>query len=203
MRRIVKENALTFNVDAPHMDYRRRINDTKAYMIPMGLAHHVESEKDIFSSEFAAHLAAQKPYPDYQGTERLTPEFTAYLASQGVNHGSAENTPLRCKPLKGTYGCYGHVVGALSDRKFRHEFRNNLRRRGAYILQPEMAVPIVINKTDGQAYAFIDRNFFCTDGQEYQFMGGYRSLMPLDSDETRKGRNHGSRATVGAEITPG
>ena len=203
MRRIVKENVLTLNVDAPHWPNRdtRRINDTKAYLPPMRMAFPLAGEADILSVEFAAHLSAGKPYAAFLGF-RLSRHFAAYLEAQGVDPLAAESgaVALRCKPAQGTYGCYGHVVGALPDGKFRQELRRSLRQRGLYVVQPEMKIGVIENATDGAAYTCIDRNFFADIDGCLEFLGGVRSLMPLNSLEAQRGRNHGSNLTVSAEI---
>ena len=206
IRKTIKAHALTFNIDAPGMDYFRRINDTKEYMPPMGMAYPVRFQTDIFSAEFAAHLSqgkgdGSKTYKDYSG-DRISPKFTAYLQGEGLasEDVASGEVILRGKPMKGAYGCYGHVSGTLTEQKFRKEFRSNLHKRGPYVIQPEMQMPVIINKTDGQAYAYIDRNFFAyTDGQP-RFLGGFRSFMPMDSIEAQKGRIHGNSSTVWAEI---
>ncbi len=204
MRRVIKAHTVTVNIDnsAWSIADERRVNDTKEYMLPMGLGFGVHSQLDVFTVWFAAHLRAQKPYTDYFG-DRFSDTFVRYLQEQGFEREQilSGEVKLRCKPMRGTYGCYGHVVGLLNDGDFRNEFRNNIRKRGPYVIQPEMQIPVVINETDGQAYTYIDRNFLTTDGRNYRFMGGFRSLMPLHSVETHNGRNHGNRETVWAEIT--
>jgi len=203
MRRIIKKHAITFNIDAPSMDYVRRINDTKAYMPIMGMGIEVCSDTDILSTEFAAHLSGGKPYASY-GKNRLSPEFVKYLRSQGIDPAKVESgeTALRAKPMKGAYGGYGHLRGVLGNTVFRKELRQSLRSRGHYVMQPEMQTPIITNESDGIAYTYIDRVFLSTiNGTNYRFMGGCRSLMPLDSSEAKNGRNHGSKHTVYAEIS--
>lgn len=203
MRRIIKVHAVTINIDNPLWSVSdvRRVNDTKEYMLPMGLAFGARSQLDVFTPGFAAHLSAGKPYAEYSG-DRFSSAFVKYLLEQGFSrqHIESGEVKLRCKPMKGTYGCYGHVTGFLRDSDFRTEFRNNIRKRGPYVIQPEMQIPVVINQADGQAYTYIDRNFLTTDGRNYRFMGGFRSLMPLHSIEAHKGRNHGNIETVWAEI---
>ncbi len=201
MRRVIKAHALTFNVDAPELGYERRINDTKEYAVLMNMAFPARSMTDILSSGLDEHLSQRKAYVDYSGV-RLSRDFAAYLEAQGVDSARVESGEalLRCKPMKGAYGCYGHVRGALGDKEFRCELRSNIRKRGPYIVQPEMRVFITINETDGQTYTCIDRNFFALTNGQLQFLGGLRSLMPVDSVETRKGRNHGNSSTVWAEV---
>jgi hypothetical protein len=201
IRKIIKAYALTFNIDAPEMDPSRRINDTKAYAIPMGMGYPIQSMDDILPSEFAQYLASQKACADYDGA-RLSPGFAAYLESLGCDSTTMRSgaIALRGKPLQGTYGCYGHVRGELRDRSFRGDLRSNMRKRGSYIIQPEMPVPVIVNETNGQAYRYIDRNFLALTNGCPEWLGGFRSLMPVDSAEVRKGRIHGNGSTVWAEI---
>lgn len=203
MRKIIKAHAITFNIDAPEMDPARRINDTKAYLPIMGMAHAVHSDSDIFSLEFTAYLSQSNPYAAYTSKDILSPQFATYLRSQGVDPAmvASGETMLRAKPMKGTYGCYGHVSGALSDKRFRQELRQNLRNRGDYVIQPEMKTPTIVNEKDRRAYTYIERVFLHTDGHNHRFMGGFRSLMPLGTTEANNGRNHGSKYTVWAEIS--
>lgn len=203
IRRIIKAHTLTFNIDAPDMDSARRINDTKEYQPLMDMAFPVSAQADLFSPEFGEHLYPGKPYADFTG-ERLSTGFADFLKRREVDPKEVESgaAAIRCKPAKCAYGCYGHVTGILPNNRFRIELRRNLRRReGGYVIQPEMAMPRIANASNGVEYTYIDRNYFAfTDGHP-RFMGGFRSLMPVDSSETRNGRNHGNRATVWAEIT--
>lgn len=179
MRRIIKAHAITFNVDShdwPIGDVRR-INDTKAYMPIMGMAFRITDSADLSSADFLAYLET--------------------LDQQEI---AAEKVHLRAKPLKGTYGCYGHVRGYLTEGKFRRELRHEMRKRGDYVVQPEMPTPRLINSTDGMEYTFIDRNFFGIVDGTPQFLGGFRNLMPLDSFEAHEARIHGNGSAVYAEI---
>ena len=179
MRMIIKAHAITFNIDAPGMPPAKRINDTKEYMPSMGMAFPVTREDDIWS-----------------------PELMDYLNQEGMDIQAVESgiALLRCKPLKGTYGCYGHISGALSDGKFRRELRRSMRQRGGYVIQPEMMTPSLVNTTDGKEYTYIDRNFMAIIDNCPKFLGGFRSLMPADSFEAKRRRIHGNSDTVLAEI---
>lgn len=203
IRRIIKANAITFNVDSPEMDYSRRINDTKEYQSLMGMAFSIATEFDLYSLEFAKHSFSDKPYVDFKGSNRLSDGFRTFLERQGIDPRDVESgaVELRCKPKKCAYGCYGHVVGALKDGRFRSELRRNLRQReGGYVIQVEMPIPKIMSPS-GEEYVFIDRNFLSfTNGQPW-FLGGFRSLLPVDCHETKRKRNHGNVKTVLAEIT--
>jgi len=200
-RRIIKENALTFNVDNPNWvnGDLRKINDTKAWMSALGMAF------DIYRYEDAVTIVEKRGEKgNLQTIETLSDGLVNYLKSQGVDFSAVDPREiiLHAKPMQASYGCYGHTRGTLSDREFRRELRKGLRLRGPYVIQPEIQTPTVFNLTDGQSYTYIDRIFMWTDGENYNFMGGFRSLMPIDSIEARKGRNHGSSYTVWAEILP-
>lgn len=176
LRMAVKASALTLNIDSPCMEYDRRINDTKAYMPTMDMAFLVTDESDLFSSEFSRWLKVH----------RLI-DFSP-------------RTVLRAKPLKGTYGCYGHLRGMRTDREFRSDLRRNIRQRGAYVVQPEIVPSTVIDERSRTEYTYIDRNFFGMTNGTAVFLGGVRSFVPCDSVEAKKGRNHGNHSTVMAEI---
>ena len=107
---------------------------------------------------------------------------------------------VRTKPMQSSYGCYGHLRGSFADKRLRQELRKNLRERGPYVIQPEMHIPTIINETDGKAYAYIDRNFLAFTNGQPRFLGGFRSLMPIESKEAQNGRIHGNGSTVWAEI---
>ena len=182
VRRIIKANAVTFNIDRPDVPLGSpaKINDTKAYLPPMGMAFPVFSDEDLSSSNFREFLASQR-IPQEQ------------IESREVH--------LRAKPMQASYGCYGHQHAAWNNTKFLKDLRYGLRERGPYVIQPEMKTPILVNEADGKMYTYIDRNFLATDDdQNYYFMGGFRSLMPIDSQEANRGRVHGANATVWAEI---
>ncbi len=203
MRRVIKECSVTFNIDDPFWPVgdSRRINDTKWYMPPMGMAYSVVHEEDLWTPTFAAHLAKGKPYAEWE-SERLSTGFVAFLESFGSCPNEVEEgqRAVRLKPAQGTYGCYGHVSGPLPEGRVRRDLRRGLKDRGPYVAQPELQCPVVINET-GKEFVFIDRNFLGLVGDEIRFLGGFRSLMPLDSTEAKNGRNHGSHHTVWAEIT--
>ena len=182
-RKAVKANAITFNVDNPALDSisPRRINDTKAYLSLMGMGYEIFDLVDLNSPDFRKYLLGQHVDPDKVANGEVS---------------------LRAKPLQGTYGCYGHVRGRLPEGEFRRELRRNLLQRGRYVIQPEMPIPTMINSHDGTKYVFIDRNFLFTDGvNKPVFIGGFRSLIPIDSIEAKNGRIHGSSTNVVAEIT--
>jgi hypothetical protein len=202
LRRIIKENALTMNIDAPEMEEGPRINDTKEYMIAMDMAYPIRAQEELLTREFIDFLGKGGDFPSYEG-RRLTEGFAAYLERQGVDPYTTRTGELaiHAKPLKGTYGCYGHHAGKLNDRKFRTELRGELRGRGTYAIQHEMTVPTVHDSRSGDSYSFIDRLFFSTLGEVPVFMGGFRSLLPNDSAEVRAGRLHGNDMTVWAEIS--
>lgn len=182
-RRIIKANAITFNVDSPAWPTGdpRRINDTKEYLPLMSMGFQIRDYDEILSEGFLRFAESQGVRPS---------DVTGGIAV------------LRAKPIKGTYGCYGHETGTVRDRKFRQGVRKGIKERGLYVVQPEMKTPKIVNETNGVEYVFIDRNFFSTDGHgDFRFMGGFRSLMPTDTVEAARGRNHGSQYTVWSEIS--
>lgn len=177
MRRVIKAHAITFNIDAPDMEYARKINDTKEYMVSMNMAFLLESEKDLFSERFESYLCAQGIEP------------TSVLSGERV---------IRCKPAKCTYGCYGHLSGTVTSKSFLNRLKTSLHLRGSYIVQPEMETPITM--IEGKEYTFIDRVFFGVIGGSPVFLGGVRNLMPTQSTEARAGRIHGNGLAVFSEI---
>ncbi len=183
MRRVIKANSVTLNIDDPDWSVGdpRRINDTKEYMPPVGLGLRISSEADLFSREFLAYLE----------THRIDPAAVA-----------SGRTLLRCKPVYGAYGCYGHVVGSFSDDHFWHELRREINQRGPYIVQPEHLSRVVTNTSGGGQFVYIDRLFFATVEGHPQFLGGFRNFMPVNSIEAQRRRIHGNKEAVFAEIVP-
>ena len=204
MRRVIKANALTFNVDAPDMEPSKRINDTKGYMHPMAMAYEIADEAELLSAAVKEHLSAGNGLKSFAGASLLSPGFAGCLAARGIAPSRVESGEvyLRAKPGKGTYGCYGHVRGSIGDKRFRQDLRSSIRRRGRYVVQQEMETPSVTNATDGRTYTYIDRNFLAMLNGCPVFLGGHRALMPLDSVEAQKGRVHGNDSAVWAEIVP-
>lgn len=204
LRSIIKANAITFNVDDPSVsnDAPQRINDTKEYMGAMRMGHIAHGSEDFLTNDLVGHLNGGKAYDDFAG-DRLAPGFAAFLAERGVDPYAVEAgvARVRAKPMRASYGCYGHLSGSMNDGAFRHELRKSIRLRGPYVLQPEMSNPTIRNETDGTAYMYIDRNFMACVGGRMEFLGGHRALMPLASTEAHNNRVHGSNATVWAEIT--
>jgi hypothetical protein len=180
MRQIIKEHALTFNIDAPHQNGSARINDTEGYLHPMKMAFDISQPEELMSP-----------------SGKLSPAFESYLVERGIDTEQvlSGEVQLRAKPLRGTYGCYGHIRGPLRP-KFMKDLRSQMQDRGEYVIQPEMATPRVTNTSDGQIYTYIDRNFLSYTAGEFRFLGGMRTLMLVDSSEARKGRIHGSNESV-------
>jgi hypothetical protein len=205
MRRIIKAYSLTFNVDNPdETNVTRRINDTKAYMPPMGMAYAAATESDLFSPECYAQMQKGTAVDQVNG-QRLHSDFEAHLRSCGIDPQlvAAGEVLIRAKPMQGTYGCYGHHALSLTGKaKKRHALRADMRNRGSYIVQPEMVTPCICDPQTGVTYGYIDRNFATIepDGTPV-FMGGFRSLLPMVSQEAQKGRFHGNQETVWAPIS--
>lgn len=202
IRRVIKANALTFNIDAPGMHYDRCINDTKGYMAEMGMAFEIGQVADLFTQAAVAHMAGGKALDQFVG-QALSDNFVAYLRARNVDPAAvaAGEVHLRAKPAKLTYGCYGHVRGPLSSNAhFRQELKSNLKHRGRYVVQPEMVMPRAVNSVDGTEFAYIDRNFFAIVNGEPTFLGGFRSMLPMETTEVKQGRIHGNGATHWAEV---
>ena len=205
LRAVIRQNALTFNIDAPDAPFENRINDTKEYLIPMDMAFRITSLNDLFDGDFLAYMNSKRATWDgYQGLNRLSAPFRDFLESQDVAVDAVESgeVMLRAKPEKETYGCYGHVRGAVSNREFKREVRQGLDRRGSYVVQVEMKMPTIENTHDNMRMTYIDRNFFAMTEDGPKFMGGFRAMMDVDSREAKHGRIHGSNETVWSEILP-
>lgn len=181
IRRIIKAHSITINIDNPDLPIGspRRVNDTKAYLIPMGMAFPVKTYADLKS-----------------------PGFVAYLKSRGVSSDLIESgkVEVRAKPKLNSYGCYGHLRGNFTDGKFVQKLKQGILKRGPYVLQPEMSNSEIINLTDGKSYLYIDRNFYSLIGGNPVFLGGERTLMPKNSSEAVRGRIHGNASSITAEV---
>ncbi|MEI6863971.1 MAG: hypothetical protein WCK46_01170 [Candidatus Adlerbacteria bacterium] len=184
VRHKVRQDALTFNVDTPTAEPRHRLNDTKMYMPAMGMGVLLPGHVDLVTF---LKRSATKEYFEACGVD---PE--AVIGGQAA---------LRAKPALGTYGCYGHIHGRIGVNKFEGNLNRERQRRGSYILQPELPLLKLVNELDEEdSYIAIDRNFLGWNGEGYIFLGGFRSLMPDKTMEARKGRNHGSKETLWAEV---
>lgn len=203
MRALIRRQSVTLSVDDPALPTGddRRIADTKRYQAPMSMAFEFSDEEELYSSELALHLSQGKPYDEFSG-KHLSEAFTLYLQTAGVDPAEvcAGIRALRCKPAQGAYGCYGHVSGFVSEREFRSQLRRNIRKRGRYVVQPEIPTQVVLNQANGQRYSYIDRNFFVDVDGTPEFIGGFRAMIPSDSSEAKSNRIHGNRHSVWAEI---
>lgn len=205
IRKIIRAHSLTLNVDDPtwKIGDQRRINDTKVYLPPMQMAFLAQKETDFLTGEFIDYLMMNRGGAKEFFGQRLSPGFVESVQSMGFGHldqAGIGELDLRAKPAQGTYGCYGHTRGKITDSDFRVDLRTGLRRRGPYVIQPEMSSPRIANTTNGENYSYIDRNFLAIMDGQPRFLGGFRSMMPIDSLEVARGRNHGSNFTVSAEI---
>ena len=202
IRRIVKANALTMNIDNPDDQMLCKINDTKAYMTKMGMGYRIESIGDVLSEDFIRLLEKNKNLSDFNNSF-FTDSFYDYLNRIGVSINDAyiKKCLFRTKPLYDCHGSYGHSSGSFSEREFRQTLKNSLKYRGPQILQPELSAQKVTNSDDGKSYTYIDRNFLTIHDDELKFVCGFRCFMPLDTMEGSKGRIHGNSNTVWSEIT--
>lgn len=204
-RRVIRANSITFNVDDPQWPVGdpRRINDTKEYLLIMGMAYPLSETMDnIYSEGYKEFLkTGGKNTTLMKAQGLLSEDLKRFLMERGLSREevSSQEVALRFKPMQNSYGCYGHEDGKI-DADLRQSMKKHLRDRGPYVIQPEMKIPVIIDEVTGRSYAYIDRVFFTTDGKNVKFMGGFRSLMPLDSYEAQHGRNHGSKHTVWGEI---
>ena len=201
LRRVIRANSLTFNIDDPASPSERCINDTKAYLTPMEMAFTIAKETDLVTPEFLKHIQSGREN-QFVGV-RLQPDFHDFLIASGIDPVAVATGEclVRVKPLKGTYGCYGHFTINLSKGgKKRGEWRKQLAFRGDYVVQPELATALVSDSQSEVTYGYIDRNFFTLLKGEPVFMSGFRTMLAITSDEALKGRFHGNDQTVWAAI---
>ncbi len=228
MRRIIKAHAITFNVDNPNWGVGdpRKINDTKAWMEAVGMAHNVHDSTSLYSAEFLDYIRRNgleiESVVNGGGTQsnkkKLSDLFVAFsngngqlLADPFINHLQARginpdmvasgNTNVRFKPMQSSYGAYGHCWGPVNRYRTFNAVATEIKHRGPYVAQPEMKIPQIIDEQTGEVFNIIDRNFMANVGGQFVSMGGFRSMMPAESIEAKKGRNHGSVFTRWAEIT--
>jgi hypothetical protein len=204
-RREIKANSITLNIDNPNLApedaIKQSINDTKLYMPEMKMAHLISSQSDFLSAGFIAHLLKAKKAIDYQG-EKLNPSFKLYLENAGVDPRKVESGEIniRAKPAGGTFGCNGHLTGNIFDGDFRKKLNGEIKKRGAYVLQPEMDTPVIENTSDNVKYKYSHRNFFMYVDGKYVFAGGIQMNIDEEHIEAKRKRIHGSDATVYSEI---
>ncbi len=212
VRKAVRKNSISLNVDKPSMEEEEKINDTKEYQLEMWMSYPISDLADFFSEDFADYLKNGKPpkksnvskYDAWEG-DRLSKNFKKFLEEKWISPSAVENgeIEIRAKPLKESYWCYGHIKWTLDNKKFRQELSKEISRRGSYVIQLEMPQPTITNEYDDQQFMFIDRVFFGYNQSKWEevFMGWFRSLMPVDSVEAKKWRNHWNENTHWVEIT--
>jgi hypothetical protein len=226
-RRIIKAHALTFNVDNPEwpLGDPRRINDTKMWMGEAGIAFEVHQPQDLYSPRLLQDLASRgynldeiiasgdksknevlgKLFSQYPPEQLLSEPFKAHLKTRGIDpmQIAKGERAMRFKPGHDAYGAYAHLinVGANAFATYK-ALATEIGQRGAYVAQPELVIPTVQDAETGDTYMTIERNFaFTPDGENYYDLSGFISLMPSDSIEAKKKRNHGSKYTKWAERT--
>lgn len=183
-RKVIRENAISFNIDALDGNSATAINDTKAYLISMGLAFPVTSPDGLNSAEFMAFLAA-RGLVNEKGQPRA-----------GLN--------IRLKPTNGFYGCYQHIREMIGSATLVKELKKGLKIINSFVAQPELTITRLFN-TNSQnsgSFGFIDRIFFYTEGapETTKFIGGLRNTIPDGEVEIKKGNIHGNKEAVWAEI---
>lgn len=162
------------------------LNDTKEPLIRMGLVYPLTSPDELLT---------QEEYIDDRGKKRIR-----VILNQEITN-NLGTTQLRAKPAWLHYGGYGHVGGDFSkDDELRHELRRQMKKRGMYVLQPELS-PYQFNHNN-ILYSAIHRVFFAYDPQkrEYRFVGGLFNALPINSVEAQKGRIHGNGQAVWGQI---
>ena len=205
MRRLIKANTLTMNIDGPRMSDSQRINDTKEYMPQMDMGVLFSQDTGLMTDEFVAFLRNRKPADAFQGEQVFSDNVTRFLVERALDPEQIRTgqVPLHVKPAIASYGCYGHFAGTVLKKSFRERLRKELKRRGSYIAQPQLQNPTTQNTFDQSTFTFIDRVFMTclpTSPESPGFMSGNRSFLPLESDEAKRGRNHGTNDTRYAEI---
>lgn len=192
---LIRQNTITPNVDYP--DSEVKTNDTKQYMEGMGLGYNANSIEDILDPEFVHFLSNSSNLP--VTPEILNPKFVEFCRTRNIDpqkilDGEVE---LRAKPLQESYGCYGHLTQMKLGKKFAKKLTKEIKKRGPYVIQPELDIMKVTNKAESKKYLVIDRNFVMVDSDgEYKFVCGFRSYSPADSEEAKKNNVHGNRQTV-------
>jgi hypothetical protein len=58
----------------------------------------------------------------------------------------------------------------------------------------------LFNPSDEQTYTYIDRNFLVYSAGGIRFLGGMRTLMPVDAEEAKQGRIHGSHESIYQQV---
>ncbi len=96
LREIIKRHAITCNIDAPDMDYRKKINDTKEYLHPMNMAYEIKGMKDIMSEHFLNVLEKRRNNrgridPDENLFGNFYPEdLKKFLLARGINQNAID-----------------------------------------------------------------------------------------------------------------
>lgn len=176
LRRIIKANAITLNIDNPEGGSGTLINDSKAYLPEMKMGFLLQ---------------------DQELSELNSDEFKTFLLSNGINPEEGYKT-LRAKPVSCT-GAYGQMT-LKNKSKSRRNLKNEIKKRGDYILQPEMKTPIFVNENNGEHYTGIDRVFTAIVNGKPTFIGGVRNYISTSNHEAKNGRIHGSKDTIYTEI---
>lgn len=222
---LIRNRAITFNVDNPKEvnflltlqnleivfdkgnGFGLIITDAqKRHLENLGLLHRVI--KDIFyptiindTKEALVLMGIAFPLTRCEDINLNNPLFREFLESRGENPDNP-TMRLRIKPAWLHYGGYGHKRGRWNEQEFRRRLKKSLQTRGPYVVQPEIPPLIFKNESNKIEYAANDQMFFLYDPLvgEYKFAGGQRISLPVESEEARRGRIHGNRQTVWAEI---
>lgn len=159
-RRLIKKNAITFNIDNPEwpIGSYRRINKSKWYMPLLGMAFTLTREAEMDSAEFDSYLEFYDIDPNEVRSGRKVLCFT---------------------PAYSTYGCRGHLRGVLTNKKLRKKLRREISKHGHYMIRPEMQMPVIT--IWGREYTYMDRIFLAYIDCVPTFISGFRSLIPVTS----------------------
>jgi hypothetical protein len=101
LRRIIKANSVTLNIDNPEwaVSDPRRINDHKCYLPAIGTAFRIQNP--VFTPRFEQHLQAKRPYVKFSGA-RLSSEFAPGNRLAGIGSGGRGARPPNAPLQTGT-----------------------------------------------------------------------------------------------------
>lgn len=181
IRRIIKRNAITPNIDSPTMPLHARLNDTKINQPAMGLSFPAQSA-DVLHD----------------------PAFITFLLESGIHMTDIQTgaVGIRAKPMIGYFGAWGHLSSPLGKQRLANQLAKNIAQRGPYVLQPELRNPTIMNTIDGVSFKYIHRMFLANRNIGGLHLGGVCNMIPTDSQEIKGDveRIHGNNQAVFRQI---
>ena len=205
LRKFLKENTITINIDNPNDKNTIPVNDTKEYMEDLWLWYFFTNINEIFSEELIEYLKTKEWrakgfswFKWYFYKENLK----NFLISSWVNEDELKTWKVifRFKPVYESYWAYSQLASNLNTSKERKKLEN-ISDWKKFLLQLERPTKKIINENTWKEYLAIHRLFPYSDKEgEIYFNKSIINLMPINEKQKNTPTVHWGKTAEWWEI---